>query len=818
VRHGRSITTALWLALIALTAAAPAAAAPPAPALPGYQDVAVVDAVESPMAVRFAPPPDGRIFVAEKSGVVLAFDAPHDPVPDVVVDLREEVYDFYDRGMLGMALDRDFALNRRMYLLYSRDAPIGGSPPAYGDDCEDATGDGCLSSGRLVRLTLPPFDGGTPTIEPLIEHEWCQQFPSHSIGTVAMGGDGMLYVGAGDGAMWWPADTGQLGDPAGRCDDPPGEGGSLRSQDVRTTGDPTGLDGAIVRIDPLTGEAAPGNPFTTGDANRRRIVAFGMRNPFRFAFRPGTRELWIGDVGNDLWEEVNRIDTADAEAENLGWPCYERADRPDAFASLALCRSLPQSAVTMPAFAYHHQHDLDGCGADGSTGSSISGIAFDAAGAMYVSDYARNCIWKVQPGAGGEPDFSTTRVFAKGAGGTGPVDLQIGPAGDVVYAYYDPYDTGNSAIRRIRSSAVNAAPVASLTADRTSGHAPLLVHFSGASSTDADGDELAFAWDLDGDGAYDDGTGMEIERTFADPVPVTVRLRVRDPLGEEDVAQVRVSPGNTPPQVAIDAPAPGTTWAVGDAIALAGSATDAEGDDLDLTWTLTLEHCVDGGGCHAHPMQQLTGAHATFTAPDHAYPAHVTVRLEASDPGGLSDTATLALYPRTVRVGVRSEPAGLTVGASGTTALEGSTVVLTTEREQGEYRFVRWSDGSTEPVHTVRVPADAEYAAEFARAPPLEATQPPGSGGAAARDLTPPRLRVLSARLRRGRVRVRAMCPDEACRLGVRARHRRAVRRLRAGRPVTVTLRVRARRRVTLQVSASDAAGNRTVRRRVARL
>ena len=70
----------------------------------------------------------------------------------------------------------------------------------------------------------------------------------------------------------------------------------------------------------------PTNPlFATGDdANAQRIVAFGLRNPFRFTFRPGTNELWVGDVGWNTWEEINRIvNPTDALVENFGWPAYE---------------------------------------------------------------------------------------------------------------------------------------------------------------------------------------------------------------------------------------------------------------------------------------------------------------------------------------------------------------------------------------------------------------------------------------------------------------------------------------------------------------
>ncbi len=120
------------------------------------------------------------------------------------------------------------------------------------------------------------------------------------------------------------------------------------------TTEPVTLDGAILRVDPVTGNAFAGNPFAaSSDPNKRRIIAYGLRNPFRFDVRPGTNELWVGDVGWSSWEEINRVaNIGDATVENFGWPCYEGSGRQSGYdaANLPICETLYQASgdVTAP--------------------------------------------------------------------------------------------------------------------------------------------------------------------------------------------------------------------------------------------------------------------------------------------------------------------------------------------------------------------------------------------------------------------------------------------------------------------------------------
>ena len=254
------------------------------------------------------------MFVGEKRGRIVSYDSLADPTPTVVADLSNAVHDFWDRGLLGMALDPEFTTGRPyIYVLYTYNKdPSDAAFPRWPDSCPTppgATGDGCVVSGRLSRLTLAGVE--TPLIT-----DWCQQYPSHSVGDLAFGPGRALYVSAGDGASFNFADYGQDGAPVNPCGDPGGaapapptaEGGALRAQDVRTPGDATGGDGAILRVDPDTGAALPDNPAAgSADPMARRIVAHGFRNPFRLTLRPGTGEVWAGDVGWNEWEEVDRV-------------------------------------------------------------------------------------------------------------------------------------------------------------------------------------------------------------------------------------------------------------------------------------------------------------------------------------------------------------------------------------------------------------------------------------------------------------------------------------------------------------------------------
>ena len=681
----------------------------------GFIQETVFGGLINPATLRFAP--DGRVFVAEKSGLIKVFDSLSDPTATVYADLRTNVYNFWDRGLLGMALPPDFATDPYIYVLYAHDALIGGQAPLWGspgvssDPCPTPPGptaDGCVISGRLSRVPASGPSGGAEQV--LIEN-WCQQYPSHSTGALNFGPDGALYLSAGDGASFTFVDFGQDGSPVNPCADPASQGGALRSQDLRTSSDPTGLDGTILRVDPDTGNALPTNPLFGGAiADDDRIIASGLRNPFRFTIRPGSGEVWVADVGWNDYEEINRIPLPiDPTVDNLGWPCYEGSGRQGGYdaANLSICETLygQPGAVASPFFSYHHNAKVVPGETCPTGSSSVAGLTFYPSGpfppqydgALFFSDYSRDCIWVMFQGVGGNPDPATRITFQAGA--SNPVDVQLGPDGNI---YYVDFDGGT--IRRIRYLLANQPPVAVIEADPESGPAPLSVDLDGTGSSDPDpGDTLTYAWDLDEDGQFDDSTASQLTYVFTDPGSYAVGLRVSD--GEDtDTESVLINAGNDPPQAVIDTPLPTDTWEVGETVGFSGHASDPQEGQLpatSLTWSLVMHHCPST--CHTHPIQDFPNvAGGQFVAPDHDYPSHLELILIATDGEGVQDSASVLIQPSTVQLTFDTAPSGLQLGVGSETAV--APVVRTViVGSANSVSAVRSSSAAARP--TARVPA-----------------------------------------------------------------------------------------------------------------
>jgi glucose/arabinose dehydrogenase len=771
--------------------------------LPQATSPTYADGLQKPTTIDFTA--DGKLFVAERNGRVMEFDSTEDPTPTLVLSILDKVMAKGDRGLLGMKLDPEYPTKPFLYLSYTYDAPIGGDYKASththltdgADDCVETkeTAD-CLVSGRLARVEIDPATsvavGGPvdPSSEQVLINSWCQQVTSHSIGDIEFDAEGALLMSGGDGASWGSIDFGQLGN---FCDDPEYEGGSLRAQDLRTPatpGDPTDYNGSIIRVDRETGAALPNNPLSLApllgggieDTAAKRILAEGLRNPYRFTIQPGTGEIYVGDVGQDLWEEIDHFSPPPATGvglTNFGWPCYEggrtgnlkmpRWQAAEGEVHKPLCEVLYSnpSKVTAPLFAYPHAnapgfdgHLFEGDACDPTPGSATAGIAFydpagvpaEAAlpaeydGALFFADAARGCIWTMLRGLNGLPDPATVANFALPGEGDvfTPVDIVEGADG----ALYVPNFYGDSIVE-IRYFPGNQAPTAKLDflEGAAFGPTPLKVKLDASGSTDpdlGDGDSLHYAWDLDGDGEFDDGTGPTASFEYTDPVNAIAKVRVTDDFNHVSVAERKLYPGDLgPPEVEVKVPTAGFEWEIGGEVPYEAVATDPDGDEfgsipkpLTAHWEFTLEHCPVG--CHEHPITSADEPSGSFVAPPHEPPVHLKLEFTAIDSRGLSSSEAVEVFPREVEVTVVSDPTGLPLGINGvsavapleSTVIAGGTATVsapeTATIEGVPYLFDGWSDGGA-PVHEADTKEDVELVATYLPEP--EEPGPEGGGG-----------------------------------------------------------------------------------------
>jgi glucose/arabinose dehydrogenase len=328
MRHVISALAAFVAGVVSDVGVSTAVAVPP-----GFSDVTINADFDQAVGVTFSA--DGRGYVWEKAGRVwLLENGEKSATP--LIDISQEVGNWRDLGLLGFALDPNFASNGYIYLLYTVDfhhLRFFGTPQ-YNPNANEYFRD---TISRLTRYTARAEDGRR-SVDPttrliLVGETMSTGFPvchqSHAIGTVLFGEDGSLIIGNGDGASYEEPDTG--GPRNGSSNTARADGiirasedvGALRAQMV------TSLSGKLIRIDPATGAGLPDNPFFDAGAPRSarsRVWALGFRNPYRFTLIPGSGghgspgALLVGDVG---WYEHEEINLVHDGGENFGWPLFE---------------------------------------------------------------------------------------------------------------------------------------------------------------------------------------------------------------------------------------------------------------------------------------------------------------------------------------------------------------------------------------------------------------------------------------------------------------------------------------------------------------
>ena len=365
ILNGTTITglilgfTLLLAALLPMTTPAASPSAPLHPALAGVQitvDQIVASGFTNPVGVTHAGDGSGRLFVVEQPGTIRivkdgsALDTPF-------LDLRSAVITGSERGLLGLAFHPNYASNGQFYVNYTR------------------AGDGATVIARYHVSPADPDLADPDSAQVLLTIP--QPYSNHNGGHLSFGPlDGYLYVGLGDG--------GSGGDPLDH------------GQNINT------LLGALLRLDVDSGTpyAIPDdNPFVDAPG-RDEIWAYGLRNPWRFSFDRGTGDLYLGDVGQNEWEEID-AQTADTPGGlNFGWRCKEGSH------IYNFGGDCPQQTLIDPIAEYDHT-----AGRSVTGGHVYRGLAYPALeGRYFYADYVTGKIWSLYKAGNNPPTWSTPEL------------------------------------------------------------------------------------------------------------------------------------------------------------------------------------------------------------------------------------------------------------------------------------------------------------------------------------------------------------------------------------------------------------------------
>ncbi|MCB9457614.1 MAG: PQQ-dependent sugar dehydrogenase [Anaerolineaceae bacterium] len=341
----------VWIILILLTVSMPAAAqdgqtpilfhdAPPDPA--AYQLVTVAEGFHRPILLTNAGDGSGRLFVVQQSGRVriVAGNGYQDPpfldVSGIISPAAASIM-YSERGLLGLAFHPDFAENGQVFIDYT-----------------DLSGNTVVARYTVMADNPDQVDPASATV--LLQVR--QPYANHNGGHLAFGPDGYLYIALGDG--------GSAGDPNGNGQNPQALLGKILRLDV-DAGDPYGIPAD--------------NPYLNNPDLAPEVWAWGLRNPWRYSFDRATGDLYIADVGQNLWEEVNFQPADSPGGENYGWNIME-ATHPYSGAPIA-------DSLVLPFTEYAHDQ---GCSITG--GYVYRGTALpDLQGIYFFGDWCTGRIW-----------------------------------------------------------------------------------------------------------------------------------------------------------------------------------------------------------------------------------------------------------------------------------------------------------------------------------------------------------------------------------------------------------------------------------------
>lgn len=617
----------------------------------GFTSTVFATGLSSPTTMAFAP--DGRLFVCEQGGrlrVVKNGTLLPQPFVQLTVDPSGE------RGLLGVTFDPLFPEEPYVYLYYT----VPGNPPHNRVSRFTANGDVAVPGSEVVLLELNNLNA-----------------TNHNGGALHFGPDGYLYVAVGENAV--PANAQSLNN----------------------------LLGKILRMG-RDGSTPPDNPFLASTTGKNRLIwARGLRNPFTFAFQPGTGRMFINDVGNMTWEEVD----LGAAGANYGWPTQEGPVGPN------------NPAFTRPIFWYSHNDPvLRGC--------SITGAAFynppvprfpqQFVGRYFFADFCGSYIASFDPdnpGAGAS-------IFATGV--NTPVDVRVGPDGALYYLSRG-FSGAEDKVFRIDYTAESPPLIAANPTDQTVTVGQPASFSVGATGTTP----LSYQWQRNG---INIPGAVAQEYTLPSPTladnGAKFRVRVRNAFGEafsEEATLTVVT--NTPPVASIQTPAAGSFYSAGSTISFSGAGNDPEEGSLPasaFTWWIDFHHDQ-----HFHPAMpetsgSKTGSYVVPTSGETSPNVWYRIHLRVTDSGGLTHEVFRDVMPRKSTVTLQTSPPGLELTLDGQpvstphqfTGVVGIVRSIGAAQSQSSggntLQFEGWSDGGAR-VHNITTPdASTTYTATYA--------------------------------------------------------------------------------------------------------
>ncbi len=547
----------------------------------GFSQVLVAGGITAPTTMAIAP--DGRFFVAQQNGllrVVKNDTLLTQPFLSLSVNIDGE------RGLLGVALDPNFASNQYIYVCYTIASGLFNRVSRF-----TASGDTVIPGSEVTVIEL----------DTLIANY-------HGGGHLDFGPDGTLYIAAGE------------------------NGRSYKSQDLDS------YLGKILRVNP-DGSVPVNNPFT-GPGKRQRVWSYGLRNPFTFSFQPGTGKLFINDVGEITYEEINDATTG---GNNFGWPAAEGISTDTNFVN--------------PYYNYiHGTASGQGCAITGGTFFNPVSTDYPALyqDKYYYIDYCGNWIDMISLT---NPPTRTT--FASNIAAYS-VGIATGIDGNLYYL-----SRNDEALYKIDYSVNQAPAVLNQPQSRTiSLNYP--VTFSATASGAA---TLNYQWlhnNVPVVGAIlPDYTISNV--AFADSGDY--RLVVSNTFGSDTsvIAHLTVT-ANQPPSATIISPLTNSFYSAGEVINFSGTASDPEDGTLAAStfqWLLVFHHDT-----HIHPGPTVSGGtgSGSFTIPNTGEKsANVFYRLYmiVQDSEGMIDSSFVDLLPRTSMITLNSQPSGLSLQLDG---------------------------------------------------------------------------------------------------------------------------------------------------------